>query len=152
MCLASERRRYYVTSFVSHWLSAYTKMTPAYSHTNLHFITILECMFILYSQYCVAVGSETITNSRHICYSLYATADNFLHPFHLHLVQYWSLKITNVLANGANWQIPTRTCFISHNTPDWNKNVHISVPKWCNLGYMTGALWDLKTVLTIGDI
>ena len=35
------------------------------------------------------------------------------------------------------------TCPISHNAPLWNRNVHISVPKWCIVGYGTGALWDL---------
>ena len=27
--------------------------------------------------------------------------------------------------------IPQYTCPISHNTPHWNRNVHVSVPKWC---------------------
>ena len=40
-------------------------------------------------------------------------------------------------------QIPQCTCPISYNTPYWNRNVHISVPKWCIVGYGTGALWDL---------
>ena len=32
---------------------------------------------------------------------------------------------------------------ISHNAPFCNRNVHISVTKWCIVGYWTGTLWDL---------
>ena len=32
---------------------------------------------------------------------------------------------------------------VSCNTPHWNRNVNISVPKWCIVGYRTGALCDL---------
>ena len=32
---------------------------------------------------------------------------------------------------------------MSHNAPFCNRNVHISVTKWCIVGYGTGALWDL---------
>ena len=37
-------------------------------------------------------------------------------------------------------QIPQCTCPIYHNIPLWNRIVHISVPKWCIVGYGTGAL------------
>ena len=33
--------------------------------------------------------------------------------------------------------------YISHNAPFWNRNVHISVTKWCIVGYGTVALWGL---------
>ena len=32
---------------------------------------------------------------------------------------------------------------ISHNTPFCNRNVHISVTKWCIVGCLSDALWDL---------
>ena len=32
----------------------------------------------------------------------------------------------------------------SHNAPVWNRNVHISVLKWCIVGYETSVLWDLR--------
>ena len=32
---------------------------------------------------------------------------------------------------------------IFHNAPLFNRIVHISVTKWCIVGYGTGALWDL---------
>ena len=37
----------------------------------------------------------------------------------------------------------TRTSPISHNMPFCIRNVHISVTKWCIVGYGNGALWDL---------
>ena len=32
---------------------------------------------------------------------------------------------------------------ISHNEPFCNRNVHLSVTKWCIVGYMSDAFWDL---------
>ena len=52
----------------------------------------------------------------------------------------WSGAVQKVTETS---QIPQCTCPISHNTPLWNRNVHISVPMWCTVGYGTGALWDL---------
>ena len=65
-------------------------------------------------------------------------------------------------ANRPVAQIPQYTSIISHNAPFCNRNmhicahfcykmmhcgictyVHISVTKWCIVGYDTGALWDL---------
>ena len=39
--------------------------------------------------------------------------------------------------------LPQCTRQISHNAAFCNRNVHISVTKWCIVGYGTGALWDL---------
>ena len=39
--------------------------------------------------------------------------------------------------------IPKCTCPISHNTPNWDKNMYFSVAKWYIVGYETGGLWDL---------
>ena len=50
----------------------------------------------------------------------------------------------SLLVNKPILEIPQCTCSISHNTPHWNRNEHISVPKWCVVGYRTGALWDLQ--------
>ena len=36
----------------------------------------------------------------------------------------------------------------SHNAPFWNRNVPISVTKWCIVEYGTGALWDFATGLS----
>ena len=46
-------------------------------------------------------------------------------------------------SNRPNSQIPQCTCLTSHNAPLWNRNVQISVPKWCIVGCGTGTLWDL---------
>ena len=40
-------------------------------------------------------------------------------------------------------QIPQCTSPISHSAPICNRNVHISVTKWCIVGYLAIALWDL---------
>ena len=40
-------------------------------------------------------------------------------------------------------QIPKCTSAISQNAPFCYRNVHISVTKWCILGYLSDALWDL---------
>ena len=48
----------------------------------------------------------------------------------------------NKATNGLISEIPQCTCPISHNAPLWNRNVRISVPMWCIVGYGTGALWD----------
>ena len=40
-------------------------------------------------------------------------------------------------------QIPQCASPISHNASFCNRNVHISVTKWCIVGYRTGAPWDL---------
>ena len=53
--------------------------------------------------------------------------------------------ITNlqlIIFNRPNLQIPQCNCPIFHKTPLWNRNVYISVSKWCIVGYGTGALWD----------
>ena len=49
------------------------------------------------------------------------------------------------LRERPNSQIPKYACPISHNTPIRNRNVHISVPKWCIVGYHSGTAvwWDL---------
>ena len=39
-------------------------------------------------------------------------------------------------------QIPESICAISHNATFCNRNVHISVTKWCIVGYVFDALWD----------
>ena len=39
-------------------------------------------------------------------------------------------------------QIPQCTRSISHNAPFCNRNVHISVTRWCSVGYSSNALWD----------
>ena len=48
-------------------------------------------------------------------------------------------------------QIPLCIWQISHNAPFCNRNVHISVTKWCIVGYGTGALWDLynRSILSL---
>ena len=40
-------------------------------------------------------------------------------------------------------QIPQCIGAVSHNAPFCNRNVHISVTKWCIVGYLFDALWDL---------
>ena len=40
-------------------------------------------------------------------------------------------------------QIPWCTSLVSHNAPFCNRNVHLSVTKWCIIGYLSSALWDL---------
>ena len=45
--------------------------------------------------------------------------------------------------NRAVSQIPQCTSPILHNAPFCNRNVHISVTKWCIVGYLSNALWDL---------
>ena len=66
--------------------------------------------------------------------------------FVLYIVGFYVVFSGVWLLNQQNWpisQIPQCTCPTSHNAPLWNRNVHISVPKWCIVGYGTGALWDL---------
>ena len=45
--------------------------------------------------------------------------------------------------NWPNSQIAPCTSPISHNAPFCNRNVHISVTKWCIVGSLADALWDL---------
>ena len=40
-------------------------------------------------------------------------------------------------------QIPQCTSPIYHNAQFCNRNVHISVTKWCVMGYLSDAFWDL---------
>ena len=40
-------------------------------------------------------------------------------------------------------QIPQCIRQMTYNAPLCNRNVHISVTKWCIVGYGAGALWDL---------
>ena len=40
-------------------------------------------------------------------------------------------------------QIPQCTNPTSHNAPFYNRNVHVSVTKWWNVGYSPNVLWDL---------
>ena len=41
-------------------------------------------------------------------------------------------------------EIPQCISPISHNAPFCNRNVHISVTKWCIVGYLFHTLWDLR--------
>ena len=43
----------------------------------------------------------------------------------------------------TNFTNPTIHQSLSHNVPLCNRNVHISVTKWCIVGYSSDALWDL---------
>ena len=56
-------------------------------------------------------------------------------------VQY-DLHWAHADSNGPDLQIPQFICPESHNAPLWNRNVHISVPNRCIVGYGTGELWD----------
>ena len=56
--------------------------------------------------------------------------------------EFWIISHT-CSANRSHYQRPQGTRHISHNAPLWNRNVHISVPKWCIVGYGRGALWNL---------
>ena len=49
-------------------------------------------------------------------------------------------------------QVQQYTWQISNNAPFCNRNVHISVTKWCVVGYGTSTLWDLwnRSIVT-GD-
>ena len=44
---------------------------------------------------------------------------------------------------GCMAPIPQYTCLIAHNAPLWNRNVLISFPMRCIVGYGTGAFWGL---------
>ena len=44
-------------------------------------------------------------------------------------------------SNWPNSQSPQCTSLISHNAPFCNRNMHISVAKWCAVGYLSNALW-----------
>ena len=54
----------------------------------------------------------------------------------------WVQRIWIIHNTRKNPTNPKCTCPISHTTPFWNRNMHISVPNWCIVGYVTGALWD----------
>ena len=41
-------------------------------------------------------------------------------------------------------QIPQCTSPMSHNATFCNRNVHISVTKWCTVGCLSNALWGLR--------
>ena len=49
-----------------------------------------------------------------------------------------------------NRQIPQCNGQIAHGAPFCNRNMHISVTKWCTVGCETSALWDL-TIKSIGS-
>ena len=51
------------------------------------------------------------------------------------------------LSPGPISQIPQCTSPMSHNAPFCNRNVDISVTKWCIVGYGTSALWECVTCL-----
>ena len=44
-----------------------------------------------------------------------------------------------------HFNIPQCIRHISNNAQFYNKNVNISVTKWCIVGYRTGAVWDLHS-------
>ena len=44
-------------------------------------------------------------------------------------------------SNWPNSQSPQCTSLIFHNAPYCNRNMHISVAKWCVVGYLSNALW-----------
>ena len=52
-------------------------------------------------------------------------------------------KYSTIIHNRPISQIPECICAISHNATFCNRNVHISVTKWCIMGYLCDALWDL---------
>ena len=47
-----------------------------------------------------------------------------------------------LICNRPVAQIQQCTCPIPHNVPFRNGNAHISVIKWCIVGYLSNALWD----------
>ena len=53
----------------------------------------------------------------------------------------WSMHSFNSICNVWG-SIPQCACRVSHNAPRWNRSMHISVPKWCIVGYGTAALRD----------
>ena len=48
-----------------------------------------------------------------------------------------------ISADAPQFQIPQCIWMISHNESFCNRNVHISVTKWCIVGYGTGVWWGL---------
>ena len=49
-------------------------------------------------------------------------------------------------------KIPQCTSPVSHNVPFCNRNVHvhISVTKWCIVGYVSNALWEMGLLDHLG--
>ena len=58
----------------------------------------------------------------------------------------WETHIFLCFINRSISQLPQFTCPISHNTQPRNRNVHISVPMWCILGYKAGVVWYTTVV------
>ena len=73
---------------------------------------------------------------------------SWLQNFHPYFsgVCHWHLSQSQYYSNGPVTQIPQCKSPISHNAPfvtEMCTCVHISVTKWCIVGYMPDALWDL---------
>ena len=67
---------------------------------------------------------------------------SYLYNGNTHTLYPWGPGIQSA-ANRLISQIPQCISPISHNATLCNRNVHISVTKWCIVGYFSDALWDL---------
>ena len=138
---ANESRRYFVmtSEMISHWLGTSLEST-------LYFKVCLDkpasiffhLTSIKWMGYCKKDVTPLLTHWSYVFLAL-------IHPrciwFHNIL---WACIICYVYcANRHVAQIPQCTSFVSHNAPFCNRNVHISVTKWCIVGYLSTALWDL---------
>ena len=105
---------------------------------KMNHVTIMKASYQLYVR--------DIRDVKHHCPRLFQsqcaplTAGNFL-PNELCKV------IGGLWQNDKNRptsQIPQCTRRISHNSPFWNRNVHIYVTKWCAVWYWSNLSWDLR--------
>ena len=60
-------------------------------------------------------------------------------PVSGHLIQVFIVVINRPVA-----QTPQCTSPISHDALLCYKNVHVSATRWCIMGYLSDALWDLQ--------
>ena len=58
-------------------------------------------------------------------------------------VCYRETRLQQFSTSNPDPQIPQCTSPISHDAKMCNWNVHISATKWCLVGYLSDALWDL---------
>ena len=66
-------------------------------------------------------------------YSFHCCVTSMCHTFRSHYS----------MCNRPFSQIPQCTIPLSHNAPLCNRNGHISVTKWCIVGYFSDVLWEL---------
>ena len=89
---------------------------------------VILCMYVLYWDQTCYLFQQLCTRGRRLCAEDTATQE---------------VPPESQCHNRPGAQIPQCTSPISHNVPFFNRNVYISVKKWCIVRYSTNTLWDL---------